>query len=266
VLHQDASRSVKRQKARPQRLSRRARRCDLTDRLLLGARLPVRLSPGAQTRFGNSKYGWPPCGLTTNLNTLALNLTHQRRPGFRLPSPHQPHPRPLVGLPVDRQARQFQRSWRRPALDGRDPGRLEGCGPSRRLKFSLPGQYAAAPMRLTHFETFEGQSSARAAIAPDSAAEPTTRSAGFELGLFSRLKKRSRSRLASGIRVHPLAQSGLLARTPCLAREEIPIRHEALFHGKRVAARRPASYPRSVASARALHGGSFKTHSPLNGE
>jgi hypothetical protein len=204
-LHQDANRSVKRQKARPQRLSRRARRCDLTDRLLLGARLPVRLSPGAQTRFGNSKSGWPPCGLTTNLNTLAPNLPHQHRPGFRLPSPHQPNPRRLVGLPVDQQARQFQRRWPRPAFDGRDPGRREGRSPSRGLKLSLPGQYAAAPMRLTHFETFEGQSSARAAIAFGSVADPTTGPAGFELGLFSRLKKRSRSRLASGIRVHPLA-------------------------------------------------------------
>jgi hypothetical protein len=156
-------------------------------------------------------------------------LQHQRQPPGGPPGPDHPHPRPLVGLPVDRQARQFQRRWRRPALDGRDPGRLEDCSPSCGLKFFLPGQYAAASMRLAHSEFFQSQSSARASIALDGAAEPTTRSARSELGLFSRFEKRSRSRLAAAIGFRPLAQPALLARTPRRAREEIPIRDETLL-------------------------------------
>jgi len=61
-------------------------------------------------------------------------------------------------------------------------------------------------MRLTHFQFFHGQPSARIAVAFGRAANPITGSARLERCGFSRREKRRRSHLAPGIAVHPLAQ------------------------------------------------------------
>ena len=84
-------------------------------------------------------------------------------------------------------------------------------------------------MRFAYAEFFQGQSSAGTSIASKRAAEATAGPAGFELGFLRRFEKRSRSRLASGVRFRPFAQAILLTRTPCLAREEIC--HKTLFRG-----------------------------------
>ena len=93
---------------------------------------------------------------------------------------------------------------------------------------------AEAAMRFAHPKFFQSQSSAGVAIAFKRAAEAATGPAGSELGLLGRFEKFSGSNLASAIGFSSLAQSGLLAPTPCFAREEI--RHEILFQGKRIAA------------------------------
>jgi hypothetical protein len=158
---------------------------------------------------------------TQTLNILTLNLPHQRQPPGRPPRSRQPDPRPVIRFLVDRQTYEIHRHLRRPALDRRNPCRLEHCGSSASLKRSLPGYREHAAMGLAHREISESQSSAGSSVALGRAADPTTGPTGSELRLLGCLKKRSRRRLASGIRVHPLAQSGLLARPPSLAREEI---------------------------------------------
>jgi hypothetical protein len=177
----------------------------------------------------------PPCASNSNLNIAKLHLPHQHMPTGRLPGHYQSHPRPFVSLLVKPQAHEIERRWRRSSFDCGGPERRAS---PRRLKLPPHGQHAEATMRFAHPEFFQSQSSTGASIASKRAAEATTGSAGSELGFLGRLKKRSRSRRASGIRVLSLAQSVLLARTPCLACEEIPIRHEVHFHGK--ARRRPA--------------------------
>jgi hypothetical protein len=84
-------------------------------------------------------------------------------------------------------------------------------------------------MCFAHPEFFQSQSATGPSIASKRAAEATAGPAGPELGLLGRFEKRSGSRLASGVRFRPFAQAVLLARTPCLAREEIC--HKTLFHG-----------------------------------
>src|ERR1700722_9967455 len=84
-------------------------------------------------------------------------------------------------------------------------------------------------MRFAHLELSESQSSAGVAIAFKHAAKAITGAAGSKLGFLRRFEKRSRSRLASGVRIRPFAQAVLPTRTPCLAREEIC--HKTLFRG-----------------------------------
>src|SRR3984957_8303247 len=112
---------------------------------------------------------------------------------------------------------------------------LKRPGSPRRLKLPLPSQHAGAAFRFAHPEFFQSQSPTGPSIASKRAAEATTGPAGSELGFLGRFEKRGRSRLASAVGFSSFAQSGLLAPTPCVACEEI--RHETLFHGKRVAAR-----------------------------
>ena len=84
-------------------------------------------------------------------------------------------------------------------------------------------------MRFAHRKLSQSQSSARVSVALSRVAKPITWPTGFELRFLSRCEKRGRSRLASGVAIHPLAQLGSISCTPCLAREEISIRHETLF-------------------------------------
>jgi hypothetical protein len=165
-------------------------------------------------------------------------LPHQHMPSGRLPSRHQPHPRALVSLPVKRQASEFQRRWRRSPFDCGGPERRAS---PRWLKLPLHGQHAETAMRFAHPEFFQSQSSTGLSIASKRAAEATAGPACSELGFLGRFEKRSRSRLAAAVEFSSLAQAGLLSPTPCFAREELSIHHEALFHGKCVVARRPAS-------------------------
>ena len=150
-------------------------------------------------------------------------------PSGRLPGRHQPHPRPLVSLPVKRQASEFQRRWRRSSFDCGGPERRAS---SRRLKRFPHGQHAETAMRFAHPKFFQSQSSAGVTIAFKRAAKATTGPAEPELGFLGRFEKRSRSRLAAAVQFSSFAQAGLLARTPCFACEEIPIWHEGSLSWK----------------------------------
>jgi hypothetical protein len=178
----------------------------------------------------------PPGASNSNLNIAKLYLPHQHMPTGRLPGFHQSHFRPFVSLPVKRQTHEIKRRWRRSSFDCGGPERRAS---PRRLKLPPPGQDTEPPMRLADWEFLQRQSSTRATIAFGCAAKAATGPARPELGFLGRFEKRSRRRLAPCKRFRPFAQSVLLAPTPCLAREISPIRHEALFHGKRVVARRP---------------------------
>ena len=154
-------------------------------------------------------------------------------PSGRLPGRHQPHPRPLVSLLVKPQAHEIERRWRRSPFDCGGPERRAS---PRRLKLPPHGQHAEAAMRFAHPKFSQSQSSARVSGACKRAAKATTGPTGSELGFLGSFEKRSRGRLAAAVEFSSFAQSGLLAPTPCFAREEI--RHETLFPGKRVVARR----------------------------
>ena len=162
-------------------------------------------------------------------------MPHQRQPPGRHPRPREPNSRPAIGFSVDRQAHQFQRHLRRSAFNRRGPLRLERRGSSAPLKSTLLGQRENTAMRFAPFAVFHGQSSAGGSVTFDRTAKPAIGPTGFDRCKFSRREKRRRSHFAPAIIVHPFAQFGSAARTPCLAREKL--RHEALFHGKRVAAR-----------------------------
>jgi hypothetical protein len=171
----------------------------------------------------------PPCASNSNLNIAKLHLPHQNMPSRRLPGFHQSHFRPLVSFLVKPQAHEIERRWRRSSFDCGGPERRASPG---RLKLPLHGQHAEAAMRFANPEFSESQSPTGASIASKRAAKATTGPAGPELGFLGRFEKRSRSRLAAAVVFSSLAQSGLLAPTPCFACEEIPIRHAVLGHEK----------------------------------
>ena len=161
-------------------------------------------------------------------------------PTGRLPGRHQPHPRPFVSLPIKRQAHEIKRRWRRSPFNYSDPERRRS---PRRLKLPPHGQLAEAAMRFAHPKFSQSQSSARVSGACKRAAKATTGPTGSELGFLGSFEKRGRGRLAAAVEFSSFAQSRLLAPTPCRAREEI--RHETLFPGKRVVARKRYSNPAS---------------------
>jgi hypothetical protein len=134
----------------------------------------------------------------------------------------------LIGLLVDRQAYQFHRRWRRPALDSGDPGGFDRRRSSRRLKFSLPSQDTEATVRSADIEACESEVTAWAPVALGCAAYPIARPAGFESNALGHFEKGRRSGLASAISVHPLAHPEFLARAPRGARKELSIRHDDL--------------------------------------
>jgi hypothetical protein len=146
-------------------------------------------------------------------------------PSGRLPGRHQPHSRPLVGLPVKPQAHEVERRRRRPPFDRDGPERRAS---PRRLKLPPHGQLAETAMRFAHLELSESQSSAGVAIAFNRAAKTTAGPAGSELGFLGRFEKRGGSRRLAAVGVSSLAQSVLLAPTPCFACEARSIRHETL--------------------------------------
>ena len=168
------------------------------------------------------------CASNSKLQLLRrLNLPHQHgMPSGRLPGSHQPHPRPFVGRPINLQARQFERRWRRSAFDCGGPERR---GSARRLKLPLHGQHAEAAMRFAHPKLFQSQSSTGTSVASGRAAKATIGPAGFELRLFGRFEKRRRSRLAPAVEFSLVVCAGGTScpRTPCFAREELC--HKTLF-------------------------------------
>jgi hypothetical protein len=160
---------------------------------------------------------------------LRLNLPHQRQPSRRPPGSREPDPRPVIGRPINLQARQLQRHLRRSAFNRCGSGRLKRRGSPRRLKLPLHGQHANAAMRFAPCAVSHGQSSAWASVTLDRTAKPAIGPAGLDRCKLSGREKRWRSHFAPAIIVHPFAQPGSAARTPCLAREEL--RHDALLHG-----------------------------------
>ena len=178
------------------------------------------------SRATSSRYA----GLQTQswILLLRLNLPHQRQPSRRPPGSRQPDPRPVIGRPINLQARQLQRHLRRSAFNRcRSSSRLERRGSSRRLKFPSRDQHPNAPVGLAPFAAFHRQSSAWGSVTFDRAAKPAIGPAGFDRCKFSRRKKRRWSHLAPAISVHPFAQLRSTARAPRRSSEEL--RHEALF-------------------------------------
>ena len=181
------------------------------------------------SRATSSRYA----GLQTQswILLLRLNLPHQRQPSRRPPRSRQSRSCPAISLSINRQAGQFQRHLRRSAFDGCSSGRFERhTSSSGRLKFSpaRPRHANAAMRSRTLLAAFHGQSSAWGSVAFDRAAKPAIGPAGFDRCKPSGREKRWWSLFASAIAVHPFAQFGSAAHTPCFAR--VKIRHLALFH------------------------------------
>ena len=147
----------------------------------------------------------PPCASNSNLNIAKLYLPHQHMPTGRLPGPHQPHPRPLVSLPVKRQAHEIERRWRRSPFDCGGPERR---GSPRRLKLPPHGQHAEAAMRFAHPEPLRAN---RRQGCPSRLSAQQSRQSGRP-GLNLRFswppRETRRSRLAAAVEVSPVCAIG----------------------------------------------------------